>query len=112
MDEKKKKRIKLLFVSLSCLLCVLVITAVVQTFVLKGKQNQLSALQGDLAQVEQQLSEAKEKHDNIFSSDITDTDISPDDLNSDYKDEYIKHEGTDENGNPYGEEGEKVIVVG
>ena len=109
MEQGKKN--KLLFMFLGAIICILFLTAVIQTFVLKGRQNSLEKLKGDASQVEQQYNQAKEKHDNIFKTDVSDTDISTDDLKDEYIDEYIKHEGTDENGNPYGEEGEKVIVV-
>lgn len=109
MEQKKKN--KVLFMFLGAIICVLFLTAIIQTFVLKGKQNNLDQLKGDANQLEQQYNQAKEKHDNIFKSDVSDTDISTEDLTDEFIDDYIKHEGEDENGNPYGEEGEKIIVV-
>lgn len=109
--EKLKKKNKILFIFLGVVICALFLTAIIQTFVLKNKQNSLNKLQSETAQIQEQYNEAKEKHDNIFESDISDTEISIDDLKDEYKDDYTRHEGTDENGNPYGTEGEKVIEV-
>lgn len=109
MEQQKKN--KIIFILLSAVICILFLFAIVQTFILKGKQNNLETLKGDAAQIEQEYNQAKEKHDNIFKSDVSDTDISTEDLTDEYLDDYIKHEGKDENGNPYGEEGEKVIEV-
>jgi biopolymer transport protein ExbB/TolQ len=109
MEQQKKN--KIIFILLGAVICILFLFAIVQTFILKGKQNNLEALKGDASQIEQEYNQAKEKHDNIFKSDVTDTDISADDLTDEYLDGYLKHEGKDENGNPYGEEGEKVIEV-
>ena len=109
MEQRKKN--KILFVFLGAIVCILFLVAIVQTFILKGRQNNLEQLKSDAAQIEQQYNQEKEKHDNIFKSDINDKEVTTDDLKDEYIDDYIKHEGTDENGNPYGEEGEKVIVV-
>lgn len=109
--EQTTKKTKNIFISLCILLCVFVLAGIILTFVLKSKQAQLSDLQQQTAEVSQKFNDAKEKHDNIFGSDVSDLEITTDDLTDEYKDDYVKHEGTDENGNPYGEEGEKVIEI-
>lgn len=109
--EQKKKKNKILFISLACVMCILFLTAIVQTFVLKGKQNDLNNLQKQQAELNKQIDSSKEKHDNIFTNDVGDTEISLDNIQDDYKDEFIKQQITDSNGNAYGDEGDKVIVV-
>ena len=109
--EQKKKKNKILFITLACVMCVLFITAIVQTFVLKSKQSNLDELQAKQSQLNKQVEDSKEKHDNIFTNDVDDTEISIDNIQDEYKDEFIKQQITDSNGNAYGEDGDKVIVV-
>ena len=111
MEQQKRKKNKIIFILLSVVICALFLTAIIQTFILKANQNTLNNLKDQTNQAEQEYNQAKEKHDNMFKTDITDSEVTPDDLKDEYKNEYIKHEGTDENGNPYGEDGEKVIEV-
>ena len=109
--EQKKKKNKILFISLACVVCVLLLTAIVQTFVLKNKQANLNELTSKKNEINKQIESSKEKHDNIFTNDVGDTEISIDNIKDEYKDEFIKQQIIDSNGNPYGEEGDKVIVV-
>ena len=76
--ENEKKRLKIMIISMSVILCIFVLAGIVLTFVLKSKQGDLSTLNKQNYDLIQDYNEAKEK-DEYYSSD-------------DYNDDYFERE--------------------
>ena len=87
--ENEKKRLKIMIISMSVILCIFVLAGIVLTFVLKSKQGDLSTLNKQNYDLIQDYNEAKEK-DEYYSSD-------------DYNDDYFERE------EGYGKDGDKRI---
>lgn len=165
--EKISKKHKALFVCLFFVVCALILTAVIQTFVLKSKQNTLNNLQSNNAELQNQLSQTKNEAEykvkvdqdgnyvcvkitkdingNVLET-IANYKVSAQTLSSEwsvkqssngnyyyrasknanaetiyeelyfmasdsYNSDYTEHEGTDSNGNSYGEDGDIIIDI-
>lgn len=89
--ENEKKRLKIMIISMSVILCIFVLAGIVLTFVLKSKQGDLSTLNKQNYNLIQDYNEAKEK-DEYYSSD-------------DYNDDYFERE------EGYGKDGDKKIDI-
>ncbi len=89
--ENEKKRLKIMIISMSVILCIFVLAGIVLTFVLKSKQGDLSTLNKQNYDLIQDYNEAKEK-DEYYSSD-------------DYNDDYFERE------EGYGKDGDKRIDI-
>lgn len=89
--ENEKKRLKIMIISMSVILCIFVLAGIVLTFVLKSKQGDLSTLNRQNYDLIQDYNEAKEK-DEYYSSD-------------DYNDDYFERE------EGYGKDGDKKIDI-
>lgn len=89
--ENEKKRLKIMIISMSVILCIFVLAGIVLTFVLKSKQGDLSTLNKQNYDLIQDYNEAKEK-DEYYSSD-------------DYNDDYFERE------EGYGKDGDKKIDI-
>ena len=89
--ENEKKKLKIMIISMSVILCIFVLAGIVLTFVLKSKQGDLSTLNRQNYDLIQDYNEAKEK-DEYYSSD-------------DYNDDYFERE------EGYGKDGDKKIDI-
>ena len=89
--ENEKKRLKIMIISMSVILCIFVLAGIVLTIVLKSKQGDLSTLNKQNYDLIQDYNEAKEK-DEYYSSD-------------DYNDDYFERE------EGYGKDGDKKIDI-
>lgn len=89
--ENEKKRLKIMIISMSVILCIFVLAGIVLTFVLKSKQGDLSTLNKQNYDLIQDYNEAKEK-DEYYSSD-------------EYNDDYFERE------EGYGKDGDKKIDI-
>ena len=99
MNQKKKFKITL--ISMICIISCFFVAGIVQTFVLKSKQNTLANTHSQTSQLEQEYNDAKSTHD-YKSSNPNDEDN--EDYSDDYYEDYWRSQG-------YGEDGDKKIEI-
>lgn len=91
MEEKNKRKFKIMFIVMSAVLCCFFIVGVVQTFILKSKQINLNNLKTENLELEQEYNKTKDEYE--YKSD------------ENYQNEYWENE------EGYGEEGDKIIEI-
>ena len=102
-NEKNKKKFKIMFICMSIVLCCFLMVGIVQTFVLKSKQANLSNLQQSNSKLEQEYNQTKDEYE--YKGEVDeDGNVT---VSDDYYNDYWENNGDV----PYGEDGDKVIEI-
>ena len=96
--ENEKKKLKTMIISMSIILCMFIFAGIVLTFVLKSKQSDLSSLNKQNAQLEQDYNKTKEQSDYHFDPETGE-------YTDEYKNDHAKYD------NNYGNDGDKIIEI-
>lgn len=94
---KQTKMIKTMFIVFMLIPIILLLTGVIQTLVLKSKQNDLLKARNNLSNLEEEYDIINQKYDYVYNEDGT--------LSEDYLKEYYKYNGN------YGDEGDIDITL-
>ena len=97
--ENEKKKLKTMIISMSIVICMFVLAGIVLTFVLKARQSDLSSLNSQKTQLEQEYSEAKEQDGYYYKSEDSN------EYTDDYKNDHAKYD------DDYGKDGDKIIEI-
>lgn len=95
--ENEKKKLKTMIISMSIVICMFVLAGIVLTFVLKAKQNDLSSLNSQKTQLEQQYDDAKQQDNYYYKSEDSE------EYSDNYKNDHAKYD------DDKGHDGDKII---
>ena len=97
--ENEKKKLKTMIISMSIVICMFVLAGIVLTFVLKARQSDLSSLNSQKTQLEQQYNDAKQQDKYYYESEDSE------EYTDEYKEDHAKYD------DDKGHDGDKIIEI-